>query len=136
MQFFADHCVPRSIGDTLESEGHEVIRLSARLRVDAEDSAVIEESQKIGGSFYRSTGTLRISFGIRRRSMEASLHSKSGTAPRRFPQSWIGYSNIWGNIPIDRTTSGSFYWSKPIVSVFGAAHNPRWRRRKAFALIG
>ncbi|MBB4060120.1 putative nuclease of putative toxin-antitoxin system [Salinibacter ruber] len=48
MQFFADHCVPRSIGDTLESEGHEVIRLSARLRVDAEDSAVIEESQKIG----------------------------------------------------------------------------------------
>ncbi|WP_251980294.1 DUF5615 family PIN-like protein [Salinibacter ruber] len=48
MQFFVDHCVPRSIGDTLESEGHEVIRLSARLRVDAEDSAVIEEAQKIG----------------------------------------------------------------------------------------
>jgi len=48
MQFFADHCVPRSIRDTLESEGHEVIRLSARLRVDAEDVAVIEEAQKIG----------------------------------------------------------------------------------------
>jgi len=48
MQFFADHCVPRSIGDTLESEGHEVIRLSARLRVNAEDAAVIEEAQKIG----------------------------------------------------------------------------------------
>lgn len=48
MQFFVDHCVPRSIEDTLGSEGHEIIRLSARLRVDAEDSAVIEEAQKIG----------------------------------------------------------------------------------------
>ena len=47
MRFFSDHCVPRSIEDTLESEGHEVIRLSARLRVDAEDSAVIEEAQTI-----------------------------------------------------------------------------------------
>jgi len=48
MQFFADHCVPRSIGDTLEAEGHEVIRLSARVRIDAEDAVVIEEAQKIG----------------------------------------------------------------------------------------
>jgi predicted nuclease of predicted toxin-antitoxin system len=48
MQFFVDHCVPRSIRDTLGAEGHEIIRLSARLRVDAEDSAVIEEAQKIG----------------------------------------------------------------------------------------
>lgn len=48
MRFFADQCVPRSIGETLDSEGHEVIRLSARLPVDAEDSAVIEEAQKIG----------------------------------------------------------------------------------------
>lgn len=48
MRFFADHCVPRSVGETLDSEGHEVVRLSARLRVDADDSAVIEEAQKIG----------------------------------------------------------------------------------------
>ena len=48
MQFFADHCVPRSIGETLDSEGYEVIRLSDRLRADIEDSAVIEEAQKIG----------------------------------------------------------------------------------------
>ncbi len=48
MQFFADHCVPGSIGDKLESEGHEVTRLSARLRADAEDSAVIGEAQTIG----------------------------------------------------------------------------------------
>jgi predicted nuclease of predicted toxin-antitoxin system len=48
MRFFADHCLPRSIGDTLESEGHEVIRLAPRLRVHAEDSAVIEEAQTIG----------------------------------------------------------------------------------------
>jgi predicted nuclease of predicted toxin-antitoxin system len=48
MRFFADHCVPRSIGETLDSEGHEVIRLSDRLRPDAEDSAVIGEAQKIG----------------------------------------------------------------------------------------
>jgi len=45
MQFLADHCVPRSIGDTLESEGHEAIRLSSRLRVDAEDAAFIEEAK-------------------------------------------------------------------------------------------
>ncbi len=48
MQFFADHCVPRSIGDALEAEGHEVVRLSDRLRVDAEDAVVIEEAQKVG----------------------------------------------------------------------------------------
>lgn len=48
MRFFVDHCVPRSIGEVLESDGHEVIRLSDRLRIDAEDSAVIKEAQKIG----------------------------------------------------------------------------------------
>lgn len=48
MRFFVDHCVPHSIGEILESDGHEVIRLSTRLRIDAEDSAVIEEAQKIG----------------------------------------------------------------------------------------
>jgi len=56
MQFFADHCVPRSIGDTLESEGHEVVRLSDRLRVDAEDAAVIEEVQKIGATLLSLNG--------------------------------------------------------------------------------
>lgn len=48
MRFFADHCVPRSIGETVDSEGHEVIRLSDRLRADIEDSAVVGEAQKIG----------------------------------------------------------------------------------------
>lgn len=47
MRFFADHYVPRSIGETLESDGHEVTRLSDRLPPEAKDDAVIEEAQEI-----------------------------------------------------------------------------------------
>ena len=57
--------------------------------------------------------------------MEASLRSRYDTVPKRFPQSWIGYSDICSNIQTGRTISESFYWLKPIASVFGAAHNPR-----------
>jgi predicted nuclease of predicted toxin-antitoxin system len=76
MRFFADHCVPRSIGDTLESEGHEVIRLAPRPRVDAEDSAVIEEAQMSGAKLLSLNGDFADLFGIRRRSMEALLRSR------------------------------------------------------------
>ena len=48
MRFFADHCVPHSIGKSLRSEGHEVIWLSTRLPTDAEDATVIEEAQELG----------------------------------------------------------------------------------------
>lgn len=48
MRFFADHCVPHSIGERLRSERYEVIRLSTRLPTDAEDATVIEEAQEIG----------------------------------------------------------------------------------------
>jgi predicted nuclease of predicted toxin-antitoxin system len=48
MRFFADHCVPHSIGETLISEGHEVVRLSTQLPSDADDSTVIEEAQEMG----------------------------------------------------------------------------------------
>lgn len=48
MRFFVDHCVPHSIGETLTSEGHEVIRLSTRLPSDADDATVIEEAQEMG----------------------------------------------------------------------------------------
>jgi len=48
MRFFADHCVPHSIGETLISEGHEVIRLSTQLPSDADDSTVIGEAQEMG----------------------------------------------------------------------------------------
>jgi len=47
MRFFADHCVPHSIGEPLTSEGHEVIRLSTQLPSDADDSTVIEEAQEM-----------------------------------------------------------------------------------------
>jgi predicted nuclease of predicted toxin-antitoxin system len=47
MRFFADHCVPHSIGETLTSEGHEVIRLSTQLPSDADDSTVIEKAQEM-----------------------------------------------------------------------------------------
>lgn len=46
MLFFADHCVPRSIGETLESNGHEVIRLTDRLQPEAKDADVITEAQE------------------------------------------------------------------------------------------
>lgn len=47
MRFFADHCVPRSIGEILESDGHEVIRLADRLSLEANDADVIAEAQEI-----------------------------------------------------------------------------------------
>lgn len=48
MRFFADHCVPHSIGERLRSEGRKVIWLSTRLPTDAEDATVIEEAQEMG----------------------------------------------------------------------------------------
>ena len=48
MRFFADHCVPQSISETLIAEGHEVIRLPTQLPSDADDLTVLEEAQEIG----------------------------------------------------------------------------------------
>ena len=47
MRFFADHCVPESVAEALEAEGHGVVRLRDRLRTDALDPEVIAEAQRL-----------------------------------------------------------------------------------------
>jgi predicted nuclease of predicted toxin-antitoxin system len=45
MRFFADHCVPESVAEALESKGHEVLRLRNQMATDAPDPDVIEKAQ-------------------------------------------------------------------------------------------
>ena len=47
MSFFADHCVPESVAEALEAEGHGVVRLRDRLPTDAPDPEVIGEAQQL-----------------------------------------------------------------------------------------
>lgn len=45
MRFFLDQCVPRSIGDFVEKENHEVLILKDYLATDARDELVIQKAQ-------------------------------------------------------------------------------------------
>lgn len=47
MRFFADHCVPRSVGEALAGEGHEVERLREHLPTDAPDREVMQAAQRL-----------------------------------------------------------------------------------------
>ena len=47
MRFFADHCVPESVAEALETDGHEVVRLRHQLPNDTPDSEVIAEAQDL-----------------------------------------------------------------------------------------
>lgn len=47
MHFFADHCVPTSVTETLEAGRHEVIQLRDQLPTDAADPDVIAEAQRL-----------------------------------------------------------------------------------------
>jgi predicted nuclease of predicted toxin-antitoxin system len=47
MRFFADHCVPESVAEALESKGHEVLRLRNQMATDAPDPDVIEQAQRL-----------------------------------------------------------------------------------------
>jgi predicted nuclease of predicted toxin-antitoxin system len=47
MRFFADHCVPESVAEALESKGHEVLRLRNQMATDAPDPDVIEKAQML-----------------------------------------------------------------------------------------
>ena len=47
MRFFADHCVPESVAEALETDGHEVVRLRHQLPNDMPDSEVIAEAQDL-----------------------------------------------------------------------------------------
>ncbi|PEN12674.1 hypothetical protein CRI94_14265 [Longibacter salinarum] len=48
MRFFADHCVPESLAEALESKGHEMLRLRNQMVTDAPDPDVIEKAQMLG----------------------------------------------------------------------------------------
>jgi predicted nuclease of predicted toxin-antitoxin system len=47
LRFFADHCVPESVVQTLHNAGHEVLRLREYLLVDSNDVAVISKAQEL-----------------------------------------------------------------------------------------
>ncbi len=48
LRFFADHCVSNLIIHSLESAGHQVLRLKDHLPVESPDSAVITKAQELG----------------------------------------------------------------------------------------
>jgi predicted nuclease of predicted toxin-antitoxin system len=47
LRFLADHCVPRSIVQTLRDAGHDVFALSEHLLRDSDDAAVIAKAQEL-----------------------------------------------------------------------------------------
>jgi predicted nuclease of predicted toxin-antitoxin system len=47
LRFFADHCVSNLIIHSLESAGHQVLRLKDHLPVESPDSAVITKAQDL-----------------------------------------------------------------------------------------
>ncbi len=47
LRFFADHCVPTLIVHSLNSAGHQVLRLKDHLPVESPDSAVIAKAQEL-----------------------------------------------------------------------------------------
>ncbi|MBN1866536.1 DUF5615 family PIN-like protein [Candidatus Sumerlaeota bacterium] len=44
LRFFADHCVPNSVVQTLRNAGHEVFLLKEHLRPDSDDRVVIAKA--------------------------------------------------------------------------------------------
>lgn len=47
MRFFADHCVPTSVGEALAADGHEVLLLREQLQTNAPDPEVIAKAQEL-----------------------------------------------------------------------------------------
>jgi predicted nuclease of predicted toxin-antitoxin system len=47
LRFFADHCISHLIIQSLETAGHEVLRIKEYLRVESPDSAVIAKAQEL-----------------------------------------------------------------------------------------
>jgi predicted nuclease of predicted toxin-antitoxin system len=47
LRFFADHCVPNSVGVALSGAGHEVHRLRDHLPTDSPDPDVIAKAQDL-----------------------------------------------------------------------------------------
>ncbi len=47
LRFFTDHCVPRSVAESLGHAGHEVLLLKKHLPIESEDPVIIAEAQKL-----------------------------------------------------------------------------------------
>jgi len=47
LRFFADHCVPRSVIQSLRDAGHEVFVLKQHIPQDSDDPLVIEKAQEL-----------------------------------------------------------------------------------------
>lgn len=47
LRFFADHCIPNFIVQSLREAGHEVFRLKDHIPADSPDSTVMSEAQKL-----------------------------------------------------------------------------------------
>ncbi len=47
LRFFADHCVSKLITDSLESAGHQVLRLKDHMLAESPDSAVLSKAQEL-----------------------------------------------------------------------------------------
>jgi len=142
MRFFADHCVPRSIGETLISGGHEVIRLSTQLPSDADDSTVIEEAQEMGAILLSLNGDFADLIRYPPEHYGGSLPGRFGIVRRQFLRLWTSYSSIWSSIHVRSTTVESYSWLRPTAFGFDVAPNTTplitpmhtWRKAKAFFL--
>jgi hypothetical protein len=123
MRFFADHCVPRSIGETLISGGHEVIRLSTQLPSDADDSTVIEEAQEMGVILLSLNGDFADLIRYPPEHYGGSLPCRFGIVRRQFLRLWTSYSSIWSSIHVRSTTVESYSWLRPTAFGFDVAPN-------------
>ncbi|MFA5309231.1 MAG: DUF5615 family PIN-like protein [Dehalococcoidales bacterium] len=47
LRFFADHCIPESVVQSLRSAGHEVLRLKEYLPADSIDAGVIAKAREL-----------------------------------------------------------------------------------------
>ena len=47
LRFFTDHCVPKSVAESLGHAGHEVLLLKEHIPIGSEDAVVIAEAQKL-----------------------------------------------------------------------------------------
>jgi predicted nuclease of predicted toxin-antitoxin system len=48
LKFFADHCVPTSVIQSMRDAGYQVLRLKDRLPQDSSDPIVISEARELG----------------------------------------------------------------------------------------
>ena len=76
LRFFADHCVSNLIIHSLESAGHQVLRLKDHLPVESPESAVIAKARELDAILLSLNGDFADIVAYPRGSSKASSHSK------------------------------------------------------------